>query len=207
MIQKLKKIYYDLPLASKIRYSYILLLVPMVVFLVICFYNIFSSNRKYESMVDSAVIASDFSLDFKNDFDYETYLLIIGNKSVEESPLRDLLAEANSIVAVLGEQNEKDDNADRLSSVQKYLKNLDIYLTRIEENLEAGGKYEENIEIWENDVQIVTSLLREAILQYIYYEIRDIQESREAYNKVYLRMICLYVGAGRIDLFVCAYSS
>lgn len=207
MIHKLKKIYYDLPLASKIRYSYFLLLVPMVVFLVICFYNIFSSNRKYESMIDSAVIASDFSLDFKSDFDYETYLLIIGNKSVEESPLRDLLAEANAIVTVLGEQNEQDDNAARLSSAQKYLKNLDIYLTRIEENLETGGKYEENIEIWENDVQIVTSLLREAILQYIYYEIRDIQESREAYNEVYLKMINLTVFAFVVILGVLIYMS
>ena len=207
MIQRLKKRYYDLPLASKIRYSYILLLVPMVLFLIICFYNIYASNRQYESMIDSAVIASDFSLDFKNDFDYETYLLIIGNKTVEESPLRDLLSQAEEIVTVLEAQSEKDENAMRLDSVQKYLKNLDIYLTRIEENLLEGGKYEENIEIWENDVQIVTSLLREAILQYIYYEIRDIQESREAYNAVYLDMIHIFVFAFVVIAGVLVYLS
>ncbi|MGN1146371.1 MAG: sensor histidine kinase, partial [Acetatifactor sp.] len=163
--------------------------VPIVLFLLFCFYNLWAVNRNYEDMVHSAVVASEFSLDFKKDFDYETYLLIVGNKSVEESKLKDMLGEGRRIVTGLEELTESPENVQRLNSAKKYLKNLENYVNRIEQNLSEGNKYEDNIEIWENDVQIVTSLLRETIFQYIYYEIRDIQESRSEYQDFFFTII------------------
>ena len=95
MKDKLKQIYNHSTLATKIRYSYLVLLVPMALLLGFCMYNLLAVNRSYEDMINSTVIASEFSLDFKKDFDYETYLLIVGNKQVEESMLEDMLNEAN----------------------------------------------------------------------------------------------------------------
>ena len=116
-------------------------------------------------MINSSVAASEFSLDFKKDFDYETYLLIVGNKSIHESKLDDILDEENRIVTRLEELTNSRENTSRLNSVKKYLKNLGIYKERIEQNLMEGNKYEENLEIWENDVQIVTDLLQDTIFQ------------------------------------------
>ena len=79
MREKLRQIYSKSTLATKIRYSYLVLLIPIVLGLVFCFYNLWTSNRKYEDMINSTVVASEFSLDFKKDFDYETYLLIVEN--------------------------------------------------------------------------------------------------------------------------------
>lgn len=176
-------------LATKIRYSYLGLLIPVVMLLIFCFWNLWSVNRSYEDMINSTVVASEFSLDFKKDFDYETYLLIVGNKTLEESKLDDMLTEANRIVAGLEQVTDSPENSKRLNSVQKYLSNLEIYINRIKENLVAGNKYEDNMEIWENDVQIVTQLLRESIFQYIYYEVRDIQQSHEEYQYFFMLMI------------------
>ncbi len=189
MKEKVARIYNDSSLATKIRYSYMLLAIPFVVFLVFCFYNLWNVNSNYEAMINSTVVASEFSLDFKKEFDYETYLLIVENKSIEESEINDMLSEANRIVKSLEELTESDENSSRLESVKKYLENLEIYIDRIEGNLRKGNKYEENIEIWENDVQIVTSLLRESIFQYIYYEVQDIQQSHEEYQDVFITMI------------------
>lgn len=189
MREKLKKLYNNSSLAVKIRYSYLIILVPVVLFLIFCFYNLWVVNRNYENMINSTVVASEFSLDFKKDFDYETYLLIVENKSIGESELDDMLNEASRIVSGLEAFTEMQDNIDRLNSVKKYLKNLSVYKNRIEENLVEGNKYEENIEIWENDIQIVTSLIRETIFQYIYYEINDLQQSRIEYQNFFLAMI------------------
>jgi two-component system sensor histidine kinase YesM len=131
------------------------------------------------------VVASEFSLDFKKDFDYETYLVIVGNKTIEESSLEDMLGEAERIVKGLEQITDSDENAERLESVKKYLNNLETYKSRIEENLEEGNRYEDNIEIWENDVQIVTSLLRENFMQYIYYEAKDLELMRSEYQSFY----------------------
>lgn len=189
MKEKIRKIYRDSTLETKIRYSYFILLVPIVLFLIFCFYNLWYNNKSYGDMINSVVVASEFSLDFKKDFDYETYLVVVENKTMEESSLDDMLSEAERIVKGLEELTDSQDNKDRLNSVKKYLKNLNIYKSRIEENLAVGNKYEDNIEIWENDVQIVTSLLRESIFQYIYYEIKDIQKTSEEYQAFFVRLI------------------
>ena len=189
MIRRLKDIYYRSSLATKIRYSYLFLLVPLLIFLVFTFYNLWDMNHNYEDMVNSTVVASEFSLDFKKDFDYETYLLIVGNKTVEESELDSMIEEAERIVAGLEEITEAEANIARLDSVNKYLSNLRIYVGRIEENLQRGNRYEDNMEIWENDVQIVTSLVGDTMSQYIYYEVKGIQQSRAAYQAFFVNMI------------------
>ena len=189
MIRRLKDIYYRSSLATKIRYSYLFLLVPLLIFLVFTFYNLWDMNHNYEDMVNSTVVASEFSLDFKKDFDYETYLLIVGNKTMEESKLDSMIEEAERIVAGLEEITEAETNIDRLDSVNNYLSNLRIYVDRLEENLQKESRYEDNMEIWENDVQIVTSLVGDTMSQYIYYEVKGIQQSRAAYQAFFVNMI------------------
>lgn len=195
MKDKLRRIYNNLSLTAKIRYSYFTILIPIVLFLFFCFYNLWTSNRKYEDMINSVMVASEFSMDFKKDFDYETYLLIVGNKTPSESMLNDMLADARSIVSGLEELTDSTENQNRLISAQKYIRNLETYKGRIEQNLVEGNKYIENIEIWENDIQIVTSLLRETITQYIYFEIRDIQKAREDYQTFFMEMISFSIVA------------
>lgn len=203
MIRRLKDIYYRSSLATKIRYSYLFLLIPLLIFLVFTFYNLWDMNHNYEDMVNSTVVASEFSLDFKKDFDYETYLLIVGNKTVEESELDSMIEEAERIVAGLEEITEAEDNIARLDSVNKYLSNLRIYVDRIEENLQKESRYEDNMEIWENDVQIVTSLVGDTMSQYIYYEVRGIQQSRAAYQTFFMNLVRFsLLGMGLLLLLV-----
>lgn len=189
MKKRLKQLYSNSTLATKIRYSYLILMIPVITFLIFSFYNLYFSNRQYEDMIQSVVVASEFSLDFKKDFDYETYLLIVGNKTMDESKLDDMINEATRIVINMEELTDSARNMNFLKSAKKYLTNLKSYKDRIEENLEQGNRYEDNIEIWENDIQIVTSLLRETIFQYIYYEIKDIQSTRTEYQNFFMNVI------------------
>lgn len=202
MMNRIKNAFNSLTLAAKIRYSYLLIFIPMLILIFVYFYNIADMNRSYEAMVKSAASASDFSLDFKKDFDYETYLLIVGNKEIEESELSNLLSSANKVVDELCTVTSSSDNLSRLKSAKKYLVNLETYKGRIEENLKEGNKYEDNIEIWENDIQIVTSLLRETIFQYIYYEISEIEAARVEYQTFYNRMVAISVIVSALFLLV-----
>ena len=195
MIKKFRKLYHDASLATKIRYSYLLLLVPIALFVVFCFYNFWNGNRNHEDMISSTVMASEFSLDFKKDFDYEAYLLIVENKSVEESNLDEMLREAKRIVTGLEELTDSKENLKRLNSAKKYLDNLEIYTNRIIENLQQGNQYEANMEIWENDIQIVTSLIRETIFQYISFETTEMQQTHQEYQQFFKKLILISAGA------------
>ncbi len=182
MLKKLRQIYIRSTLVAKIRFSYVLLVVPLVLFIAIITIQLTKDSREYSSMLQSVMQASRFNLDFKKDFDYETYLLIVGNKTVEESRMEELLQEAGQVVESLKSLDNDTESRRRLESVEKYLDNLKRYQGRIEENLKQEDRYEENIEIWENDIQIVTSLLREEFVAYTYAEVQKLQKSRQIYE-------------------------
>ena len=78
-----------------------------------------------------------------------------------------------------------------VEQMQRYAEHEDNEACRemIEDNIREGNRYEDNMEIWENDVQIVTSLVGDTMSQYIYYEIRGIQESRQQYQDFFVNMI------------------
>ena len=201
MKNKIKQLYGHASLATKIRYSYMILLIPIMILLVFCILTLWNSNRKYRSMLNSTAVAGEFSLDFKKDFDYEVYLVIVENKTIEESSLQEMLDKAKSIVDGLMELTEGGDNMRRLESAGKYLDNLATYKLRIEENLKKGNMYETNLEIWENDIQIVTSLVSDTISEYIYYEIKEIQTSHEEYQSI-LTTITSFAGLASAGILV-----
>lgn len=198
----LKKIYINSSLATKIRYSYLLILIPMIFMMFFCVYNLWTSNHMYSEMLNSTSVASEFSLDFKKDFDYEAYLVIVESKDIEESELENMINEARRIVNGLETITDSKKNTERLTSIKKYLDNLYTYTERIKRNLKDGDKYETNMEIWENDIQIVTSLIRETIFQYIYYEINDIQYAHKEYQKTYGTIISFTIIAFACVIFL-----
>ena len=204
---RILNIYNKAPLASKIRYSYMVILIPLSVLVIVAYINMWTMNRKYSEMIDSTIAASEFSLDFKDDFDYETYLVIVGNKSYEESGLDEMLSRAERVVVQLEGITTNDDNLRRLDSVNKYLQNLRTYTSRIKENLSKENLYEQNMQIWENDVQIVTTLVKDAIVEFIYYDIQDIQRDREAYNAVNRTVIAITLIALAVIFIVIIFFS
>ena len=203
MRKRLKRLYDNSTFATKIRFSYLLLLVPFVLFLVSCFYHLWDINHNYESMLNSTVVAGEFSLDFKKDFDYETYLLIVENKTPGESKLNSMLREANRIVEGLESFTTSEENKNRLESVKRYLDNLEIYKQRIEDNLREGNRYEDNLRIWENDVQIVTALIQESVSQYSHYEVKELQKSHAEQQRFFEESVTyLIIAFGALILLI-----
>lgn len=181
-------------LINQIRLSYLILLLPNIIFMFNAFYNLWLISERYNDMLNSVVVASEFSLDFKDDFDYETYLLIVGNVKYENSNIPKMLSEAGTVVEGLKEITDDSANKKRLSSAEKYLTNLGNYIDRINSNLAYGDRYEKNMLIWENDVQIVTALLKETINEYIYYENKQIQREQAINRQLYLNTVKITVG-------------
>ncbi|MBR5938539.1 MAG: sensor histidine kinase [Clostridiales bacterium] len=195
-------------LATQIRISYIVLLLPSVVFMCYAFYNMWHINERNNKMISSVVAASEISLKFKEDFDNETYLLVVGNVTPENSTLKSELAKARQLVTGLKGYTNTEDNLQRLLYAEKYLNNLDTYVTQITENLGYENKYESNKLIWENDVQIVTSLFQETINEYIYYENRQIQTTQAENNKLFMNIVEISAGLmafGLISMIVVSY--
>ena len=75
--------YQDLTMRHKISVAFILMLVPIIFLVGMWFYNILQYNEHYSRTVKNTSIVSEFGLDFKKNYDYKIYLVIVGNKSYE----------------------------------------------------------------------------------------------------------------------------
>ena len=205
--KRIINIYNRAPLASKIRYSYFVIMIPLMIFVFFAFVSLWTMNNNYSRILDSLTTASKFSLEFKNDFDYETYLVIVGSKSYEESKIDSMLAEAGDVVNDLTEMTFEYGNQIRLKNARKYLDNLETYASRIKDNLVKEDLYEENLQIWENDVQIVTTLVEDTMSEYIYYDIQETEKERDTYNtRVFMLMAITLAAMGAILIIIAFFS-
>ena len=166
-------------LSGRIRLSYLVLILPYMITLGFFLIHNHRVNLRYETMLGSVAAAGSFNTEFKKDFDLETYLLIAGNVKPEDSTLDRLLTDAQSVIENLEDLTDDKDNLKRLSDCSKYLNNLHSYVERITENLSYEDRYDSNMLIWENDVQIITSLIEYTVDAYIYEENRQLQSEQE----------------------------
>ncbi len=185
-------------LISRIRISYLILMLPYIITLVFFLVHNQRINQRYEAMLGSAATAGSFNTDFKKDFDLETYLMIAGNIAPSQSDLPRLLSDARMVIGNLQVVTDDKDNIKRLNDCNKYLDNLEGYVNRIIENLDYEGRYDNNLLIWENDVQIITSLIQDTVNEYIYEEnrlLRKAQDRNRQLNNLFLQLsvILLFV--------------
>lgn len=168
----------NLKLNRKIQLLLLLIIVPLFVLFALLFYNMYRFNQQYDQIIANAAEAGKFSINFKENFDYKIYLLIAGHSSFEEENPYISINEARVIAQDLINNTNIEDNKRRAEIILKLLGNLEKYTKRIEKNKEVGGHYDDNINIWENDVQLVTGLIQSTVLEYTYYETNGMEQVR-----------------------------
>ncbi len=162
--------YRDLPMRNKISMAFLAILVPMILLIGTWFYNVLQYNEHYSGAVRNTSIISEFSIDFKKNYDYKIYLIIVGNKSYDsQKPLEDI-ASARRIISQFRNRSENKESIQLVAVTVRYLNTLERYTEQIRQNMLKGGMYDENQKIWEQDIQSVTACIQESVLEILYYE-------------------------------------
>ncbi len=193
MKEFLNRTFGDMKLNVKIRLYFAGIIVQFCMVFMLLFANLLKYNREYNQIVQSATTASGFSIDFKSDFDYKMYRIIIGSEAFEEAePYIDIEA-AQKIAMDLQNAARTFRNKDRAEGIYKYLNNLKKHVNKIEDNLKVTGHYDENISILDNDIRVLTSLIQDTILEYIYYDTLDMESVRVTMEEQTLKTMELSV--------------
>ena len=197
IMDKFRKTFGNLKLNRKIQISFMLLIIPLFIIFLLLFLNSYKTNKQYNQIIANSSEAGRFSIKFKEEFDYKIYLLIAGHSSFDEEDPYENIDEAKNIVLDLIKNTNVEDNKHRAEIILKFLGNLEKYVKRIEENKKVGGHYDENITIWEKDVQIVTDLIQSTVLEYIYYETKAMEQIRidmfENFRGITIYSIAIFV--------------
>lgn len=170
---------FNLKLNVKIRLYLFVIILAFILLFTMIFSTFIKYNREYNQIIHSTTVASGFSIDFKSEFDYKMYRIIIGSKPFyEEDPYEDIKA-AEDIAVKLEDSARTKNNKNRAEAISKFLENLNKHVSKIEVNIKETGHYDENIIILENDIRVLTSLIQDTVLEYIYYETLETGNIRE----------------------------
>ena len=83
--------YRDFSIQKKISVAFVLLLVPLILFVLIWFVCALDATNRYDKVVRNTSIISEFNLDFKKNYDYKIYLITTGNRTYEDqNPEQDI---------------------------------------------------------------------------------------------------------------------
>ena len=86
-MKKIKEWLGEISLSIKIRLYFAVIILQFCLVFFMLFTNMVRYTKEYNQIVQSATIASGFSIDFKKDFDYKMYRIIIGSEEfMDASP-------------------------------------------------------------------------------------------------------------------------
>lgn len=184
------------PLRLKLSLVSAVIVIPMIVLSVYQIAALHNYSTAYDTIVRRITSANNYNLNFKEEMDESMYKLVVEAETFEgidensdlENPYRLIEAARDNFTNL----QKITSSRESLAWIKRILLNLDTLKDRINEirdNLKQTGHYEENIEMLESDIYILTELFQEEIQYYIYYETQNFEAIRQRLNEQVTKVI------------------
>ena len=152
-----------------------------------------SYSASYDAILANLKTANEYNIKFKSDMEYSMYRVMIGLIDAEqfengdivegETKYATVVKNPHSLIAsarqAFGTTIEREPGSDcdiKIRGILSCLDSLERAVDKMIENAAAGGYYDENVNIWENDIQGLCSMIQDYITQYTYYEMINMEQ-------------------------------
>ena len=152
-----------------------------------------SYSASYDAILANLKTANEYNIKFKSDMEYSMYRVMIGLIDAEQFENGDivegetkyatvvknphsLIASARQAFATTIEREPGSDCDIKIRGILSCLDSLERAVDKMIGNAAAGGYYDENVNIWENDIQGLCSMIQDYITQYTYYEMINMEQ-------------------------------
>ena len=116
--------YRDFSIQKKISVAFVLLLVPLILFVLIWFVCALDATNRYDKVVRNTSIISEFNLDFKKNYDYKIYLITTGNRTYEDQNPEQDIRYAKDIIRRVKVTTENSENKEFIAQIERYFQVL-----------------------------------------------------------------------------------
>ena len=171
----------------------IIAIVPLLALNVVmlAFFNEF--QNAYDEIISNMTIANSYNLNFKEELDECIYKLVFNGKTFSK-PDREstqlinvpdrknpyiLIYELRDDFSVLASITTDFDSQTWLDSLLRNIDTLEERVDDIRMNISEGGHYQENIEMLDKNIYILSELINDDIQHYIYYQTQSIGRLEE----------------------------
>ena len=173
-------------------------------------YALLSYGNAYDRVVRNMTMANSYNLSFKEEMDENLYKIVVSGTTFDEIPVSDSLEDPYALLDELqGDFRELESITTDATSrrwLQNLLRNIDTLRERVDDirfNLQEGGHYDENIEMLDNNIYILTELIQDDIQYYIYYQTQSMEMMRASLNQqVFTFIVCMILLLAALTAFV-----
>ena len=173
-------------------------------------YALLSYGNAYDRVVRNMTMANSYNLSFKEEMDENLYKIVVSGTTFDEIPVSDSLEDPYALLDELqGDFRELESITTDATSrrwLQNLLRNIDTLRERVDDirlNLQESGHYDENIEMLDNNIYILTELIQDDIQYYIYYQTQSMEMMRASLNQqVFTFIVCMILLLAALTAFV-----
>lgn len=173
-------------------------------------YALLSYGNAYDRVVRNMTMANSYNLSFKEEMDENLYKIVVSGTTFDEIPGSDSLENPYELLDELqGDFRELESITTDATSrrwLQNLLRNIDTLRERVDDirlNLQESGHYDENIEMLDNNIYILTELIQDDIQYYIYYQTQSMKMTRASLNQqVFTFIVCMILLLAALTAFV-----
>lgn len=148
--------------------------VPFVVMVAVILVMVYMFNREYTITLRNTTTASEFNMDFKEKLDLDMYYYVIGSNSMDHLPLEEV-ENAKEVIQKLQQTTTISENQWRVKSLLRLLNRLSECMLYIQET----KSYDQRMEQLEQDVYVLTELVQGYVQDYIYCEVKALNELQD----------------------------
>lgn len=152
-------------LAEKLQHIILVLAMPLIGYIILEMVVFGIYVYRYGKITHNVNVSSTFSKDFKDNIDLKTYHYVVKSREQTELPIEDV-DKALELANSLAETTEYKASCKSIRNVAAYCENLkdNMYL------IEQAADYDTRIQMLENNVYVLTNLIEDETMNYIYYE-------------------------------------
>ena len=172
------------------------LILPLVIIIAFLIYQLNIFCKSYDAIVLNLTKANEYNLEFKSDFDSVLYQMVARSLTKDEvsevahmKAPDAMISDAENTFRRLRTTTNSVHAADRISSILKLMETLRNRMDDINGNIDSESAYEDNMERLDSDIRILTELIQERIIEYIYYESESMEEVRQQMDEQRLRVM------------------
>ncbi len=172
---------------GKLRFLTYISLIPLALLTVFLLYNMSQYSNRYNQIVKNITAANEYNLAFKENIDYTMYQVVInGPDPVAKYNSEELvdpyqtIADVRKVFEDLQKISGTKNNRERIERIIKSTDTLQKRIDDLYESAEIAGNYDENIYKLDTNIYILTDIIQEQIQEYIYYEARSLETTRQA---------------------------
>lgn len=172
------------------------LILPLILIISFLIYQLNVFCRSYDAIVQNLTRANEYNIEFKNDFDAVMYQMVARSLNKDdvtavtgmEAPDK-LIDDAEQTFEKLRLTTNSVHAKDRISSVLKLLETLRKRMEDIDGAIDLEDSYDDNMERLDSDIRILTQLVQERIIEYIYFESESMEEIRQQMESQRVRVM------------------